>query len=1038
MSEKRLSREEGRLKVADLVRRYRSVGADAERNDSTYTETDARTGFITPLLEALGWDVRNVRGRPLDLREVVEEPSLSVEEEGTAGGRTTAKKPDYELRAGRRRVFFVEAKRPSVRIFESAKAAFQTRRYGYSAKLPVSVLTNFAELAIYDCAAPPDEDHDASFARRKRYGFEDYLGRFDELWDDLSRESVYGGRFEERFAEPVVPGEPFDAHFLQRVRSWRKLLAEDAWRRNPNLSPVSLTYVVQLFLCRLVFLRACEDRAIEKYESLLSVARGGETYVKLMEVIRRADRFYDSGLFCLLDDERLGVTLGDDALATVIEELYYPHSRYDFAVVDAGVLGEIYDQFLGEQVVFDSDGNADTEHKPEVRESGGVFPTPQWIVDAILDRALEPRLATVDEHAVDDDLGDFTVADLCCGSGVFLLAAYDRLVAYRLQRLVDGNDEVHLRDHAYEVAGGWRLGFKEKRRLLLECVRGVDVDAAAVEVARFSLLLKLLEGETEEGLKAYVRQTKQPALPSLRQSIRWGNSLVTRGELQAGYTGDDGKPAVVPEEVETRITPFDFGESFPNDFARGGFDVIVGNPPYVRIQHMVTYAPEEVKLFQAEASVFTTGRVGNFDKYNLFVERSLELLAPGGRLGLIVPWKFMVTRAGSALRTLLTATPLVEEIVHFGAQQVFGGDARNYTCLLTLRRGVEAPARVERVTDLALWRRGEPGDLATVTLDASPWQFASAEASAVFDRVEARWPVTLAEAAAVFVGVQTSADDVYIVTAVREDDHVIYVEVDGLEWPLERGLLRPCLMDVQLNAFGTPEPNRWMIFPYRIGPKQNGRGDEARLVQPDEMRATYPGVFSYLMHHRQQLDERSVAGGRASERQFYQFGRSQSLVKFNTPKLITPALSLEPRWAYDASNTMVTGGGNGPYYLIRERPGGLNLDFLHAIVCHPFFEAAVRRRASVFRGGYYSHGKQYIEPVPVPQPHHEEVAAVATAVRELRSAVVEARMAGNPRTAEQKRRRASRLQEGIENQVTTIYGLSEVELAIVQDVEAMA
>ena len=118
----------------------------------------------------------------------------------------------------------------------------------------------------------------------------------------------------------------------------------------------------------------------------------GKTFEKLVQLIRRADEFYDSGLFRLLDDERLGVRIGDKVLGEIIEELYYPQSPYTFSVVEAGVLGEIYEQFLGEAIAIGSDGEASLALKPEVRESGGVVPTPKYVVDAILERTLVPAL----------------------------------------------------------------------------------------------------------------------------------------------------------------------------------------------------------------------------------------------------------------------------------------------------------------------------------------------------------------------------------------------------------------------------------------------------------------------------------------------------------------------------------------------------------------------------------------------------------------------------------------------------------------------
>ena len=303
-------KDAARARVADLVQNFRRNEADYLR--AAYNETQARTDFITPLLAAFGWDVHNVAGQPLGLREVIEEATVEVGEE------RLSKKPDYELRLARQRKLFVEAKKPNVRIDRSRDAAFQTRRYGYSASLPISILTNFHQLAVYDCRPSPNNTDEAHVARILLVGYEEFEARFDELWPLLSREAVYSGDFDRRFAVDVTRhgADQFDDFFLRQVRSWRERLARDIHQQVPGLSPDELTYAVQLFLSRIVFLRICEDRDIERYETLRGLT-AGNSFDALMKELRRADAFYDSGLFRLLDDARLGIRISDDVLTHI-------------------------------------------------------------------------------------------------------------------------------------------------------------------------------------------------------------------------------------------------------------------------------------------------------------------------------------------------------------------------------------------------------------------------------------------------------------------------------------------------------------------------------------------------------------------------------------------------------------------------------------------------------------------------------------------------------------------------------------------------
>lgn len=662
-----MDKDVARVCVSKLVDNFRKNSVDYLSN--SYNETQARTDFITPLLEAFGWDVHNRKRFPSALREVLEEATVEVGEE------RLSKKPDYELRLARQRKIFVEAKKPAVHIDRDKASAFQVRRYGYSASLPIAILTNFHQLVIYDCIPKPSETDEAHVARLFFVSYEEFEARFDELWSILSRTSVYSGDFDRRFAIGVTRrgAQQFDDYFLSQVRNWREQLAVDMNANTPALTPVELAYAVQLFLSRIIFLRICEDRDIEKYETLKGIGSGA-TFAGLVDLLKRADTFYDSGLFRLMEDERLGIRVSDGILHEIISELYYPHSPYTFAVVETKVLGEIYEQFLGEEITI-IDGKVSVHQKPEVRESGGVVP--RYIVDAIVDRTMMPLIKGKSLTKI----GDFTVADPCCGSGIFLIAAYERLLDHYLDWYVADGATKHSGHTIYEAGTDhWKLTFNERRRILVTHIRGVDIDHNAVEVTCFSLFLKLIEDESAEDLADFVKTKQTPVLPLLESNIRCGNSLVSNEEWRAIY-GEMMSPKLIE-----KVNPFSWANEFPSDFAKGGFDIIVENPPYVRIQNMTAYSPDEAEYYKKQGSPYSSAQQDNFDKYALFVERSLSLLKPSGKMGVIIPHKFMTIQAGKALRCLLSTGRYVEEIVHFGVQQVFGPGTSNYTCILLLNR----------------------------------------------------------------------------------------------------------------------------------------------------------------------------------------------------------------------------------------------------------------------------------------------------------------------------------------------------------------
>jgi hypothetical protein len=938
------------------------------------------------------------------------------------------------LRLAKQRKLFVEAKKPNVRIDKDKAPAFQVRRYGYSASLPISILTNFHQLAVYDCVPTPSENDEAHVARLHFFSFEEFDQNFDLLWDLFSRDYIYSGEFDDRFKVGVTRhgAQQFDDFFLGQVRDWRVRLAIDINANTPGISPRELAYVVQLFLSRIVFLRICEDRDIEKYETLKG-SGAGATFDEFLKILRRADIFYNSGLFRLLDDEPLGARINDATLRGIISELYYPHCPYTFAVVETEVLGEIYEQFLGEEIVVEN-GTVEILLKPEIRESGGVVPTPRYVVDSIVERTVAPLLVGRSPA----QLSGFTVADPCCGSGIFLLSAFERVADHCLDWYIADGVEKHSGRSIYEGAkGGWRLTFEEKRRILVEHIRGVDIDDNAVQVARLSLCLKLIEDETLVALIDSVKRFKAPILPSLDGTIRSGNSLVSASDWRRAY-GEIGVPEA---KLLAKMSAFTWEHGFNKEFdasGLGGFDAIIANPPYVRIQHMQNYSPEEAAYYRNSRSPYSTAQVDNFDKYALFIERSLSLLKPGGKLGVIVPNKFMTIRSGRALRTLLTNRPHVEQIVHFGVKQVFGPGTMNYTCILTLNGGgINAEVQFEKVESLNDWRYGKSGSFSVIPpgeLSGEPWLFAEASVKALFDRVRKRCPQTLVSVAEIFVGLQTSADAVFIVNACSENVETISVLWNGKEWPIERGILRPCLYDVKLTAYSRPAANSWMIFPYEFA--QNARGKAiARLIQPDRLKAEFPGCFAYFEARRDELTGRNVTGGAAGERQWYQYGRSQSLTKFNSPKIVLPALSLEPRYSYDDSNTMLTGGGNGPYYLIRPKTTDqVSNHFLLAILNHPLSEAFVRTSTSIFGGGYYSHGKQFIQGLPVPIPtagELEEINGLVEAAIAAMTALAEARTPKQRMIHEQE---ATILKAEVEIRISALFGLSADDIEVARSV----
>ena len=907
----------------------------------SYNETEVRVDFINPLFQLLGWDVGNAAGLPQHLREVTHEATVSVEE---PSGLYRSKKPDYSFKVGTETRFFLETKKPSVDLTTDRAPAFQLRRYGWSGNLSVSVLSNFTDLYLYDCSVRPIEGDDVGTALLAHYHFTEYVSRLPELYGLLSRQAVLSGALDAQFRTSPFRREPFNAYFLQQIQSWRLQLGEDVLRNNPGADAETLNLCVQRILNRTIFLRICEDRMLEPYGALRSVTG----YEDLKARFFAADRKYDSGLFECLEEDRL--TLSDETICAILSNLYYPNSSYEFSVIDPYLIGQIYELFLEKTLVLRPDGTLAAAEKPEAVEAQGVVNTPKNLADIIVEQTLQPLC----EGRTPEETASYRIADICCGSGNFLLSALEYLVNFHMdyERRTDLDGALRRGDlRPLPGSGNYGLSYTRKRWILEHNLFGVDIDPLAVEVCKFSLLLKILENTSIQELTAYQKRTHSRILPNLDDNLKRGNALLDSTYLRL-------HPDAY-EDVErlNKLCPFDWDAEFNGQ----KFDAIIGNPPYIRVQNLIRYAPEEYAFYKNPAAGYETAQAETLDCYYLFLERGLSLLTERGVLGYIIPHKFMTIQSGEPLRKFLSQRQAVRKLLHFGSFQAFA-DRSTYTCILLLSKRPQKTFALGFVRD---WNQflcrhtAACADYPADALSEQPWVFLPPQLTIQLNRIAPRCSPLL-ELAEVFVGVQTSADKIYILHADREDDAYIYgQDKDGQPVQVERGLLRKSVYDARLVSYEPIEANCYLIFPYQ---NQNGR---PVLYTPEEMETQFPHGLAYLRRFRPELDRRKMAG--RTEENWYAYGRSQSLRRFLVGEhLLWPVLSLGANYVYDNEQVVFTGGGNGPFYGLERKPNTPeSIFYLQAVLNHWLPELLVRSRASTFRGGYYSHGKQFVETLPI-------------------------------------------------------------------------
>lgn len=634
------TREKARETIAALVERY-ARNHDRYRS-SSYNEETCRAEFITPLFEALGWDVTNKAGDAEQYKDVIHEEGIKV------GDFTKA--PDYTFRVGGIRKFFVEAKKPFVDLKSDPAPAYQLRRYAWSAKLSLSVLTDFEEIAVYDTRIRPKEGEKPSVARLLYLAYDEILPRFGELWDVFSKEAVRKGSFDS-YAEGTRGKRgtsEVDAEFLREIEGWRDELARNLANRNEDLSADDLNFAVQTTIDRIIFLRIAEGRGAEPYGSLLGLVNGPDIYRRLVGLYRKADARYNSGLFDFKADRLTTVLAIDDkVLKPILSNLYYPQSPYEFSVLPTEILGNVYEQFLGKVIRLTKGHRAVVEEKPEVKKAGGVYYTPAYIVDYIV----RQTVGALCDGKSPKQMEKLRILDPACGSGSFLLRAYQEMLDRHLAWYRDHQPEKHRKEVFLGPGGDWRLTTAEKRRIVLNNIYGVDIDRQAVEVSKLSLLLKVLEGENDETLTQHSLFGER-ALPSLEGNIKCGNSLMEPDF----YKGEQAE--LIAEENRTRINTFDWRAEYPAIMQEGGFTAVIGNPPYVLLQDEFR-DDRQLAYFRSR---FASASY-KLDTYHLFMERAVVLTKQGGLCSMITPANFLTNNHLDKLRRFLLDRTTVQNIL---------------------------------------------------------------------------------------------------------------------------------------------------------------------------------------------------------------------------------------------------------------------------------------------------------------------------------------------------------------------------------------
>lgn len=798
---------------------------------------------------------------------------------------------------------------------------------------------------------------------------------------------------------------PVNRKLFESLRYWRGQLIEQVYKNAvPNGSDLdAIDRDVNHLTNQLVFIRVAEDRGFGESPSLREAydkwsQSGRESGVLLSHLRSLRQEYavrYRVDLFSngtLLDAEYLETSIGQ-----MIDSLHtpgFPTVKYDFSVIDVDVLGSMYEQYLRLQPQLAPPQAsrsprligepAQTELVPSDRALGVKY-TPSYIVEYIVGSALRRWYAQpTNTHRP-------RVFDMACGSGSFLLAAYRRLLQEEESKI------------------GHPLSRQERQQLLTSCVWGADKDPKAVEICKLNLWLFALEA--------------RQSLPSLDHNIWVGDSLLDRD------VGIMGKRAVVlpapPGGIDCQSHPAKEDQ---------GWDVIVGNPPYIRIQ----------KLEASDKAAYLRRfkyLKGNYDISLAFVERSLELLKPFGIAGFIIANSFIRANYASLLREEVVKRGALLGILDFGDQRVFEGVGA-YTCILFLGRSGGKSARMGVIlrlspcpaAQLALWENAENYDDALVSgaidlsrLSAAPWVLVPDQEHALREKLRGVG-VPLDNLAHIFQGLKTGLDAAFILRRLTVPDEEGALEVlglDGRKVTLERAICIPLVKGGDIERFHVRPFSHWILFPYRDG----------ILLSAQEMEREFPQAWAYLLSIRRQLTRRPEVQRRHAK--WYGYSFPKSMMRYSERKLLTPDMASQASFFYDEQGLYAFTGGAAGGYGISLKSDQVSYEFLLGLLNSRLIDWYIQAVAAQFHGGYFSYERRFIGHTPIriaDSLFKEQAENITSIVRLLQSTYLDS-LSGERQKTEREYRETSillsKLEQELNSAVMDLYELNSDERRLV-------
>ncbi|HKZ45723.1 MAG TPA: N-6 DNA methylase, partial [archaeon] len=825
-------------------------------------------------------------------------------------------------------------------------------------------LTNFESVIVFNAELKTEHPWQSQL---KHIHCREFLQRFDELWL-LSRESFEQGlidREAEKWGKKTKKS-PVDKQLLADFTRFRELLSKNITKlnQNKNLTEDELDESIQRILDRLIFIRNCEDRELEARILISNLreweSRGkGQLIKSLREVFAYFDKEYNSKIFAhhLSDD----LEIDNEVLHEIIEGLHHTKDNsvfYDFSAIDADILGTIYEQYLS-HILKKTEKRAKLTENYTHRKEQGIYYTPTFIVDYIVRNTLGKLL-----KEKETDIEEIKVLDPACGSGSFLIKAFDVLNEH-----VRKNDK----DYSQTQLDAETGTFKRKVKILQSNIFGVDLDKQAVEIAQLNLLLKIAE--------------KGHRLPLLEQNIKCGNSLIADQEIAGSKA-------------------FDWDKEFESIMTEGGFDVVIGNPPYVRQEEL-----SEIKPY-LEAN-FETYQ-GTADLFVYFFEIELKLLKENGYFGMIVSNKWLRAGYGKSLRRFLTGF-WIEEIIDFGDLKVFP-DATIYPCIIIVRKikrqnpGIKI-CKMETLAfgSLEAHVKNNAFLVSQYDLSEQEWNIQRREGNELLQKIRSSGvPIEEYVGAKIYRGILTGLNEAFIIDESKRDELI-------REDSRNEEIIKPFLTGAESKRYLIKSSKKYVVF--------TRRGID---------KFQYPSILRYLEQFRDKLspkkNKEQEIGRKPGPYKWYEIQDSTAYYgDFEKPKIIWGNLTTRSSFSLDETNRFYV---NAPACILPTNSKYV-LGILNSKLMSYFLKSICAER----QGGFIEQKPVYVSQVPIKKSTEAQEIEMTNHVEkmlQLNKALLEI---GDKLTDDRARieNRIKELDLKIDELVYKIYGITESEKKIIED-----